>query len=112
MSEEMILETGKEASELQAEFSAAVRAALGEPGFPAADFVHEVLALDMALQESWCKEAMSALQEEQPHEVMTTGIALVCVIEALATELLLAADLLRKMLFSKHKAHLASSAIA
>ena len=44
--------------------------------------------------------------------MMTTGIALTYVIECFGVELLPAADLLREMLFSKHKAYLASDAIA
>jgi len=153
MPTELILEFGKDAGELQLEFSAAVRAAVGQPGFPTMDFVRNVIALAMALQESWCeevnanskreKEADAAdlaklgdnpteaekrryarrvwirclrdckkIQEEEPHEVMTTGIAITYVIECFGVELLPAADLLREMLFSKHKAYLASDAIA
>jgi hypothetical protein len=113
ISTEVLLETGKDVSELQAEFAAAVRAAVNAPGFPAAEFVQQVLALDMAVHESWCKEdAMSALEQEPPHEAMSTCIGLACVIQALGTELLLASDLLRRMLFTRHKAYLASDAIA
>jgi hypothetical protein len=129
MPTELILESGKDAGELQFEFSAAVRAAVGQPGFPAVDFVRNALALGMTLQELWCekvaanskreKEADDAdlaklgenpteaekrryarrvwirclrdckkIHDEEPHEVMTTGIALTYVIECLSTELL------------------------
>jgi hypothetical protein len=49
---------------------------------------------------------------EEPHEISTTGAAVTRVIESLGAELLPAADILRAMLFSKNKAHLASDAIA
>jgi hypothetical protein len=136
-----------------AEFSAAVRMAVGQPGFPAKIFVRDLLELELALHASWCakvgedsareNEADKAdleklgenpsdaakeryarrvwirffrdckkLDKEEPHEIFSTGMAVVRVIESLGAELLPAADILREMLFSKNKAHLASDAIA
>jgi hypothetical protein len=153
MPEEYILESGEGTDKMLADFSAAIRATIAEPGFPAVDFVRNVLALEMALHESWCEKTSAdskreqeaddaelaklgenpteaerrryarrvwirclrdckKISEEEPHEVMTTGMALIRVIESLGVELLPAADLLREMLFSKHKAYLASDAIA
>ena len=64
MPTELILESGKDAGELQFEFSAAVRAAVGQPGFPAVDFVRNALALAMALQELWCEEVAANSKRE------------------------------------------------
>lgn len=52
------------------------------------------------------------LDKEDPHELFSTGMAAVRVIESLGAELLPAADVLREMLVSKNKAYLASDAIA
>jgi hypothetical protein len=125
---------------------------VNQPSFPAAEFVQNTMALELALHESWCaktneeiareKEEDKAdleklgeqpteadrkrylrrvwirllrdckkISEEEPHEIFTTGSALVRVIEALGVELLPAADILREMLLTKHQAYLASNAI-
>lgn len=52
------------------------------------------------------------IREEEPHEVFVTGAASHWVIDALGEELLPAADILREMLSNRHKASLASDAIA
>jgi hypothetical protein len=116
-----------------ADFAAAVREAVNSPGFPAADFVQRLLSLDLTLQEAWCAKArqdrereneieraepaklrldLKRITQEEPHEVFTTGPAVARAIQALGDELLPAADLLREMLFSRDKAHVASAAIA
>ena len=51
------------------------------------------------------------ISKEEPHEVFSTGAAITWVTSALGEELLPAAELLRKMLFSRHKASIASEAI-
>ena len=51
-------------------------------------------------------------REEEPHEVFVTGAASAWVIESLGEELLPAAHILREMLSSRHKASVASEAIA
>lgn len=52
------------------------------------------------------------IQEEEPHEALTTSIALNRVIESLDVELLTAADILREMLSGKKMAYLAINAIS
>src|SRR5689334_5519458 len=65
MPTELILESGKDAGELQVEFLAAVRAAVGQPGFPAVGFVRNVLALAITLQELWCEEVAANSNREK-----------------------------------------------
>jgi hypothetical protein len=62
--EKLILESGKDAYELQAEFSAAVRASVGRTDFPAADFVRNILALKMALHDSWCEKVKADFKSQ------------------------------------------------
>jgi hypothetical protein len=129
----LLPKTEREVAGFLADFAAAVRKAINTSGFPAADFVQRLLSLDLALQEAWCAKARQdrerenesepaetaklrldwkRITQEEPHEVFITGPAVSWVIQALGEELLPAADLLRKMLFSRDKAHVASEAIA
>jgi len=135
------------------EFRAEVRKVVNTPGFPTAEFVQNLLSLNLALKESWCakvdeehkrdKETDQAalaklgedpskadqkryvrrvwihtlreckrIREEEPHEVFVTGAASAWVIESLGEALLPAAVILREMLSSRHKASVASEAIA
>jgi len=136
-----------------AEFPAAVRSAVSQPGFRAGEFVRKLLTLELALQESWSAKVTAdsardnasdkadleklgdnpdaaarkryiwramiklqrdckRIQDEPPHEVLTTGIALTRVTESLDVELLPAADILRTMLTGKKLAYLAINAIS
>src|SRR6185436_2167717 len=145
--------TPDEAEAFQEEFRKEVRKVVNAPDFPAADYVQQLLALELALHESWTdlnrqqfkredeqhEVALAKLGENpteaakkryvrrvwiqllrdcreicegEPHEIMSTGIALNCVIESLGAELLPAADILREMLQTRGKAHLALGAIS
>ena len=104
-----------EAKRSQDLFAAEVRRVVNTPDFPAADFVRRLLSLDLALQESWMETIRAHLErghELEPHEVTTTGAALGWVIGSLGRELLPAADLLRVMMETRGKQHMAFDAIA
>ena len=103
-----------EAKRSQDLFAAEVRGVVNTPDFPAADFVRRLLSLDLALQESWMETIRAQLERDgelQPHEVTTTGAALGWVIGSLGRELLPAADLLRVMMETRVKQHVAFDAI-
>jgi len=102
------------ANESQHLFAAEVRRVVNAADFPAADFVRRLLSLDLALQESWMETIRAQLERDgelQPHEVTTTGAALGWVIGSLGRELLPAADLLRVMMETRVKQHVAFDAI-
>ena len=103
-----------DAKESQDLFAAEVRRVVNTPDFPAADFVRRLLSLDLALQESWMETVRAHREldhELGPHEVTTTGAALGWVIGSLGRELLPAADLLRAMMETPVKQHMAFDAI-
>src|SRR6185436_409496 len=102
------------ANESQDLFAAEVRRVVNTPDFPAVDFVRRLLSLDLALQQSWMETIRAQLERDlelEPHEVTTTGAALGWVIGSLGRELLPAADLLRVMMETRGKQHMAFDAI-
>jgi hypothetical protein len=103
-----------DAKESQDLFASEVRRAVNAPDFPAADFVQRLLSLDLALHESWMETIREQLERDRQHdrhEVTTTGPALGWVIGSLGKELLPAADLLRVMMETRVKQHMAFDAI-
>ena len=54
---ELVPDTQEGVEQLFEQFRAAVRKSLAQSGFPAADFVRNILSLNFALHESWCAQA-------------------------------------------------------
>jgi hypothetical protein len=66
------------------------------------------------IQRTWARSSrnLKRLSSQEPHELITTGITIIHVIESLGAELLPATDLLRQMREGGDQVHIASDAIA
>jgi hypothetical protein len=53
---DLIMEQKETAESIQEQFRTEVRNTLRKPDFPASAFVRQLLSLDMALQEAWCRK--------------------------------------------------------